>query len=63
MNSKVLETVYGLGGYDATKPNNNVVSQTTAELQADGSWTVTDENGTRPVTFEELAFINGTVAV
>lgn len=54
---KVLSTVYGLGGYDATKPNNNVIAQVTAEL-VDGTWVVTDEDGsTREATAEELMFL------
>lgn len=54
MTSKVITTVYGVGGYDASKPNNNVVSQTVAEQLADGSWALTDENGSRPATNEEI---------
>jgi len=55
---RVLSTTYGLGGYDATKPNNNVVAQVTAEL-VDGTWVVTDEDGsTRPATFEESEFLS-----
>jgi hypothetical protein len=38
---KTLSKVYGLGGFDASKPNNNVIAQITAEL-VDGSWVVTD---------------------
>jgi hypothetical protein len=54
---KVLSTLYGLGGYDASKPNNNVVAQITAEL-VDGAWVVTDEDGsTREATFEEIQFL------
>jgi hypothetical protein len=53
----VLSTLYGLGGYDASKPNNNVVAQVTAEL-VDGAWVVTDEDGsTREATYEELEFL------
>lgn len=54
MTTKVIDTTYGFGGYDASKPNNNVVSQTVAERQADGSWTITDETGTRVATPEEI---------
>ena len=54
---KILSTVYGLGGFDASKPNNNVVAQITAEL-VDGAWVVTDEDGsTREATVEELMFL------
>jgi hypothetical protein len=59
MTTKILETLYGVGGWDNTKPNNNVVSQTVAELQADGSWAISDENGTRTATAEELVLIYG----
>jgi hypothetical protein len=53
----VLSITYGLGGYDASKPNNNVVAQVTAEL-VDGAWVVTDEDGsTREATVEELMFL------
>jgi len=51
---RTLSTVYGLGGYDTSKPDNNVIAQVTAEL-VDGSWVVTDEDGsTREATYEEL---------
>lgn len=30
--TRVVETVYGLGGYEPTKPNNNIVEQKTAEV-------------------------------
>jgi hypothetical protein len=54
---KTLSTVYGVGGFDDTKPNNNVIAQVTAEL-VDGSWVVTDEDGsTREATYEELMSI------
>lgn len=54
---KVLSTTYGIGGYDASKPNNNVVAQVTAEL-VDGSWVVTDEDGsTREASYEEILFL------
>lgn len=54
---KVLSTTYGIGGYDTDKPNNNVVSQITAEL-VDGNWVVTDEDGsTRKTTYEELMLL------
>lgn len=56
---KTLSIVYGLGGFDASKPNNNVIAQVTAEL-VDGSWVVTDEDGsTREATYEELALVSG----
>ena len=60
MTTKVLETLYGVGGFDASLTNNNIVSQTTAELQADGSWIISDENGTHTATAEELVLIYGT---
>jgi len=60
MTTKILETLYGAGGWDEAKPNNNVVGYTVAELQADGSWTVSDENGTHTATAEELVLIYGT---
>jgi len=54
-----LSIVYGLGGFDPSKPDNNVVAQTTAEL-VDGVWVVTDEDGsTHPATYEELTLISG----
>lgn len=59
MTTKILETLYGVGGYDAGLPNNNVVSLTVAEQQADGSWVVSDENGSRPATSDELILIYG----
>jgi len=50
----VLTTVYGFGGYDTSKPDNNVIARVTAEL-VDGAWVVTDEDGsTREATYEEL---------
>ena len=53
----VLSTTYGLGGFDPSKPNNNVVAQITAEL-VDGAWVVTDEDGsTREATIEEILFL------
>ena len=30
--TRVVSTVYGLGGYDPTKPNNNIVEEVTAEI-------------------------------
>jgi hypothetical protein len=54
----VLSTTYGLGGFNPELPNNNVVSQITAEL-VDGAWVVTDEDGsTREATYEELLFLS-----
>lgn len=54
----LLQVTYGIGGPDASKPNNNVVAQVTAEL-VDGVWVVTDEDGsTRPATFEEIDFLS-----
>jgi hypothetical protein len=54
---KTLSTVYGLGGFDASKPNNNVIAQITGEL-VDGSWVVTDEDGsTREANYEELVLL------
>jgi hypothetical protein len=54
---RVLSTTYGFGGYNPELPNNNVVSQITAEL-VDGAWVVTDEDGsTREATIEELMFL------
>ena len=29
---RIVETVYGVGGYDPTKPNNNIIGQVTAEI-------------------------------
>jgi hypothetical protein len=54
---KTLSTVYAEGGFDANKPDNNVIARVTAEL-TDGSWVVTDEDGsTREATYEELMTI------
>lgn len=54
---KVLSTTYGFGGSNPDLPNNNIVAQITAEL-VDGSWVVTDEDGsTREATYEELEFL------
>jgi hypothetical protein len=56
---KVLSTTYGIGGYNPELPNNNVIAQVTAEL-VDGSWVVTDEDGsTREPIYEELILISG----
>ena len=30
--TRVIQTVYGVGGYDPTKPNNNIIEQVTAEI-------------------------------
>ena len=30
--TRIVETVYGVGGYDPTKPNNNIIGQVTAEI-------------------------------
>ena len=30
--TRVVSTVYGLGGYDPTKPNNNIIEQITAVI-------------------------------
>ena len=30
--TRIIETVYGVGGYDSTKPNNNIIEQKTAEI-------------------------------
>ena len=29
---RVVRTVYGVGGYDLTKPNNNIIEEITAEI-------------------------------
>ena len=29
---RVIETIYGVGGYDPTKPNNNIIEQVTAVI-------------------------------
>jgi hypothetical protein len=57
MTTKILETLYGVGGFDEAKPNNNVVGYTVAEQQADDSWVVSDETGTHPATADELILI------
>ena len=54
---RVLSVTYGVGGFDDTKPNNNVAYQITAEL-VDGNWIVTDEDGsTREANPEEFLFL------
>jgi hypothetical protein len=54
---KVLSTTYGVGGYNPELPNNNVIAQITGEL-VDGSWVVTDEDGsTREANYEELVLL------
>ena len=30
--TRIVETVYRVGGYDPTKPNNNIVEEITAEI-------------------------------
>ena len=30
--TRIVSTTYGLGGYDPTKPNNNIIEQITAEI-------------------------------
>ena len=30
--TRVVEVVYGLGGYDPTKPNNNIIEEITKEI-------------------------------
>lgn len=30
--TRVVETVYGVGGYDPSKPNNNIIEEVTAEI-------------------------------
>jgi len=51
--SKVIEVTYGLGGYDSSKPNNNIVSSVTIE-KVDGNWIVSEDGETRPATIDEI---------
>jgi len=51
--SKLIEVTYGLGGYDPSKPNNNIVSSSTIE-QVDGNWIVTEDGVSRPATIDEI---------
>ena len=51
--SKVIEITYGLGGYDTSKPDNNIVSSVTIE-QVDGNWIVTEDGVSRPATIDEI---------
>jgi hypothetical protein len=51
--SKLIEVTYGLGGFDSSKPNNNIVSSSTIE-QVDGNWMVTEDGVTRPATIDEI---------
>ena len=30
--TRIVSTVYGKGGYDPTKPNNNIIEEVTAEI-------------------------------
>ena len=30
--TRIVSTVYGVGGYDPTKPNNNIIEQVTAKI-------------------------------
>ena len=50
---KVIEVTYGIGGYDESLPNNNIVSSVTIEL-VDGKWIVSEDGETRPATPEEI---------
>ena len=56
--SKVIEVTYGLGGYDSSKPNNNIVSSVTIE-KVDGNWIVSEDGETRPATAEEIVTFGG----
>ena len=51
--SKVIEITYGLGGYNPSLPNNNIVSSVTIE-KVDGNWIVTEDGVTRPATIDEI---------
>jgi hypothetical protein len=54
---KILKQVYGIGGYDVTKENNNLIAQVTA-VQVDGVYIVTLEDGsTRQANVEEILFL------
>lgn len=53
----IIGTVYALGGYDATKENDNIAYYITAEKHDDGAWYVTEENVTRKATLDELVLI------
>lgn len=58
MMSKAIEITYGVGGYDPSKPNNNIVSSVTIE-QVDGNWIVSEDGETRPATPEEIVTFGG----
>jgi len=30
--TRIIQTIYGAGGYDPTKPNNNIIEEVTAEI-------------------------------
>jgi hypothetical protein len=51
--SKVIEVTYGIGGFDPSKPNNNIVSSVTFD-KVDGEWVVTEDGVTRPATVDEI---------
>ena len=56
----IASVLYGVGGYDETKPNNNIIEYSIAELTTTG-WVIKTLTGAeelieeRPATFEETA--------
>lgn len=54
-----LETVYGLGGYDDSKPDNNIVSRVIAYQTDQGNWMIHDEetDTVREPSYEEYMII------
>lgn len=53
----IIGEVYAIGGFDETKPNNNLAYVITAEKHDDGAWYVTEENVTRKATLDDLSII------
>jgi hypothetical protein len=55
-----LETVYALGGYDESKPDNNVAYRVVAYQTDQGNWLVHDEetDTMREPSYEEYVIIS-----
>lgn len=51
-----IGTVYNMGGYDASLPNNNISHHIEADLFEDG-WYVTELDVTRKATPDEIQLI------
>ena len=50
--TRIIETVYGVGGYDSTKPNNNIIEQKTAEISDEQ---LADETEAKKITIGKVA--------